>query len=539
MPTIESGEFVTEAYSMALDYLTKILGAERALVVVRQNGNLQVKGSRGFQADNILGEGDLSLSVLHKVLDKGTPDLRADVQSSPDDSDQLSLQISGIESYLCIPFWEDNGRFGLLYGDSKNAKTKFSRNHSNRAVRFARHLERSLGTARNGSRVEPYKEPLNLEPRRNPWPAAPAPERVVPQAPKPTPPKTLPHYSLDIKERISVFRALYMLLQAGIPISQSLELISEQGETESVRSTAMSMSRFILNGLPLSEAAAKCGKSFRPFHVEMIKLGEETGRLPATLQALFEQEKRTHELKLKVQSVMTYPVIVLLICSAFLIAAPSFLLKGQLQLMAQTGRELPALTKGMLFCSNFLSSPWGISCLLAVFLATLGLYNTIQNRPSTRRAFLQIASHLPGLGPAIQHLALTRFARALALCLKVGMPITRALSLAAAITENPIFVEAGGTAREGIKKGLTLGESLDCTTVFPTLFVEFVKVGEESGAVSSLVDHAAQLSETKLEEALDAYTSLLEPLVLLFLGGITGLTMLATMLPLVNALQAL
>lgn len=548
MPVAESGEFVTEAYEMAVSYLTRVLGAERALIVQEDGPKLRVRGGLGFDLSNVLESGNLSLGVIKDVLSLDTAQVRSDIQSQPQTEDQVSLQISGIQSYLCVPYRDPKGRRGVLYADILDDKTAFSTKHSTRAIRFARHLEQDLEKAKRGFRVQAYREPLDLKfLSKVQWPTAEvkAPPSKPKKSTKPKKPDSQPQLSdpagarLTALDRISFFRVLYLMLEAGLPLTKCTELISIQGETPELRTTAAWISQAIVKGHRISQAVRNLPNCFNPLHADMIRVGEETGCLPMTLRSLAEQEKRTYELGLKIQSVMVYPLIVLLLCGVLLILAPSFLLKGQLQLLAQTGGDVPLLTSLLITLSNFVTSGPGVATLLVSAAVCVMAFRAFLSKPERRLQLVGVLSHTPVVGRALQDVALTRFARTLALCLKVGMRFTQALPLAASVTANPHFQETIPDVVHGLKAGLSLGEALETQDLFPPTFVEFIKVGEETGTLSDMAGRMAHLCESRLEAALDAYTAMLEPLVLLIVGGATGLMMLATMSPMVKALQLL
>ncbi|MBI3928914.1 MAG: type II secretion system F family protein [Armatimonadetes bacterium] len=546
--SVDSGEIVTEVYENALDYLTGPLAAERALIITIEGEELRVKGARGLAGAPDLHSSDISLGVVRSALDSGVPVNLCEGRMDSDLLDRLSLELSGIRSVVCVPYWEASGRRGVLYADSRIDARSLGPAARDRAIRFARFMEQRLELARRGERPgTPYRE-RGVTPRpvaRDPRVVAPkttVPPASVPPTPVPRSPQKAAPSSGGRKLRPAslrnFFQTIATLMAAGVSLSRAVELVTRQADDPVMARATQGMGDQLHQGSSLSRAMGDSGV-FTSYHVAMIALGETTGSLSRILSTLAVHEEKTQAARLKMQARLTYPLMLLAGCALFLLLAPPFLLHGQFEFLAGVGAELPAVTRGLMAVSNLLRSPAFLLAFAAAG-ASCGwaLARMLRGGPVRQRMFRWL-HRVPVLGRLLQVKATAEFARCLSIQMQAGIRVTDALPLAGAVAGDPVLEAALPQAVEAVEQGLDVWKSLAQARFFSPVLLEFLRAGEESGKLPEMLTRAADLYELELESSLESWSSVLEPIVLLVLGGAAGLMMLATMLPMLEAVKSL
>lgn len=542
MPVAVSDSGLSRVFEHGLAHMVNLLERpERALVLYQKpDEDVVVMAAHGVEQESVFREALLSLSVLRRAQDERQAIVIGDIRESPD-IDQLSLVLSGIQSYLCVPFEGPAGGTGLLYADTLGSRGPFSEGELEQVCGFARELE---------DRLELFIRRPHSARAEYTWPAA-VPRKVVYReladltpkqavVPTPTPGKAeIPTLTPSLEGQVVFFRCLATMVAAGIHILEAFRTLAKGSEDPAIPAICNRLEYDLLRGQSLTRAIRLQPNSFSEQQVSMVEIGEATGRLHLTLAVLASWEERRLARARQLKSALYYPAILFVACFAMMLLVPPFVLEGHFQLLRDWGVEPPFLTKCLMALSTALRDPAivGVSAL-ALVAGLLGCRSAWRT-PSFKRRLLLVLHSLPSVGPVVKMLACSRFANSLSAMLKVGLPWTQALPLAGKASGDPVTEAAAVRALKELKEGGTVAESLKIAGAFPVSLVALVSAGEESGQMPATVERAALLYDLESETALDSLNSILEPFIMLFMGGMVALMLIGTLLPLSEALQVL
>ncbi len=335
-------------------------------------------------------------------------------------------------------------------------------------------------------------------------------------------------------EALAIFtRQLSTMVGAGIPLLESLEILSEDPQYTIVASKVVDRVR---SGTDLSEALGTYPKIFSKIYVSMVKAGEASGQLDIILTRLAEYQESTEALKREIKAAMTYPVVSL--CMVILITVglmvgivPKF--KAIFETM---GIELPAITQILLNVSDAMTNYWYLFIAGAVLL--VGGFIFWKGTNWGERQWDWIVLRLPVFGDLFRKVCLSRFSRTFATLIQSGVPILGALEIVANTTGNRIIEEAILVARESVRKGETLGEPLAKCSVFPPMVTRMISIGEKSGALEQLLEKISEFYDQQVKATVEALTSLIEPLLIGLMGALVGGIVLAIFLPILKIQEA-
>ncbi|MBI3925989.1 MAG: type II secretion system F family protein [Armatimonadetes bacterium] len=513
----------------ALRHLVRTLPAERAMVLVEDEGKLTPAAAEGVDTDQAWS-GELSMSLLETVLQEGAPVLLCDALEDSVYGDHSSVVLARIRSVLCVPFRGASGRIaGLLYADNRRKDAAFGYRHLEGTTRFVRELEREL----TGKRRQPEVPQQVRDP-------PPEPQRRRAVVPRPRQPELEPaadgHARRRPSGRASVvfFRSLGTLLSAGVFIDRALLLLARQSDEPAMANVCWNLTGRVRAGERLSRAMASFPKIFTPLQIGLIEVGEESGRIDSIVARLAGYEEARHALAMRLKSALTYPAFLFLIALASLLLVPPFLLQGHFQLIRDAGVEPPLLTVAVMSLSDLARNPLAQAAVLLAGILALLKAPRFLACPDVR---LWIAARLLAL-PMVGRLArlgvTTNFARALALLLDAGRDLLGSLELAARATGHPILQRLTPAILERLRDGQDLATSLSASRFFPVNFLEMLRAGEEAGEIPQMCTRTANMYELELQSLLDAVISLLEPVFLMLLGIVVAILVLATMLPIVE-----
>ena len=338
--------------------------------------------------------------------------------------------------------------------------------------------------------------------------------------------------------RLEFFRSLSVLLSAGIPLHSSLDFLLEQNQGKD-RTVVAEMSKMLISGYRFSQALAAHGDRFEPFHINSIRVAEETGALVRTIAELEQCEKKQLEHRKLLQGKLTYPAILAVVCLLVIITVPVFCLEGLLSIISQHSESVPPLTQLLLLLNRMLTNP-------LLWCAAAGLFTLLTTKRREVRSYLRKSRLFWALlslaGPlnTLRHLSAGLvFSNSLSLQLDVGLNALDAIPLAAGATGDPDWGEMGLRARDRLIEGETLYDSFSEEEFLDPIFLSVLLVGQESGKTPQLLRHYVVLCQDEIEYRLEKFLALVEPLLLLLMGFIFAFLMLATMQPMVQLVQAL
>ena len=327
----------------------------------------------------------------------------------------------------------------------------------------------------------------------------------------------------------SFSRQLAAMLSAGMPIVASLEAQEEQADNPNFKVVILQIKRSIENGAAFSEALRQFPSIFDGLYCNMVKGGETGGQLAETIARLAGFLEASARLKRKVKSAMMYPVIVLSIAMIIATGMILFIVPVFGDMFADFGADLPKPTQFLLDFSDFLkANGWWLS--IVIVGSVIG-FKKWKQTPKGGYAFDKFTLKAPVFGELNKKVAAARFARTFGQLIRSGVPILNALQIVAGATGNAVCELIIMNARENVEKGEPLSNALVNQTVFPVMLVRMMQAGEKTGKVDEMMDSIADFYDDEVDTMLQGLTSLLEPLLMVFLGVIIGGIVLCMFLP--------
>ena len=334
---------------------------------------------------------------------------------------------------------------------------------------------------------------------------------------------------VEEKDLAVFFRQLATMLAAGIPVADAFRLGEQGAEKKALKKLLGEVRQDLEEGNPLADSMAKHPEAFDRLTVALVRAGEQGGILEEILDRLATYKEKALELKGKIKGAMMYPVAVIVI--AFLVTAilMIFVIPKFAEMFEDFGAELPALTQFTVTLSHKFVEYWYLvfgGPIVLVF-AIRQLYRTPQGRYQMDRLLL----NLPILGDVLRKAAVARFTRTFSTLSAAGVPILDALDTVAEIAGNVVLEQALREARRAVEQGRTLAEPLEASGVFPLMVTQMIRIGEESGALEEMLAKIADFYEAEVDAAVEAMTSLMEPVIILFLGVVIGGLVISMYLP--------
>ncbi len=342
--------------------------------------------------------------------------------------------------------------------------------------------------------------------------------------------------SYNIGERvkskdISIFsRQIATMLNAGVPLVQALDIITTASENEKLQQLLTTVKTDVEAGNTLAEALRKHPKYFDELYGNLVEAGEEAGVLDTVLETIASYKERIESIKGKVNKALYYPAAVV----AVAIGVSTLLLVKVIPqfeaIFESFGADLPAFTQLVVGMSRSLTS-YGYIYLLAIIGLITG-FIMLKKRSYKFQHFLdRMALRVPIVGGILRKAALARFARTLSITFAAGVPLVDALRTVSGATGNEVFKQAVLRVREDVSAGHQLQLAMQQTNVFPTMVVQMTAIGEEAGSLDQMLNKVAEFYEEEVTNAVDALSSLLEPLVIVVVGGMVGAMVIAMYLP--------
>ena len=326
------------------------------------------------------------------------------------------------------------------------------------------------------------------------------------------------------------FRQLATMLEAGVPLVQSFDIIGNGSENASMRELILKIKNEVESGTSLAESLAKHPIYFDELVVNLVKAGEQAGVLEALLDKIATYKEKTEYLKSKIKKAMFYPTAVIIVAIVVTSILLIFVVPQFEQLFTSFGADLPAFTRVVVNMSEFMQEYWWIVMGIIV-AAAYGFLQAKKRSVKFNRAIDRIILKLPIIGPIMYKAAVARYTRTLATMFAAGVPLVEALESVAGATGNIVFTDAVLMIRDSVATGQTLRFAMAQTGLFPNMVEQMVAIGEESGALDSMLNKTADFYEQEVDDAVDALSSLLEPLIMSILGILIGGLVVAMYLP--------
>jgi type IV pilus assembly protein PilC len=349
----------------------------------------------------------------------------------------------------------------------------------------------------------------------------------------------IPYFSGRIKLKdVAVFsRQFATMINSGLTLLRSLAILAEQTSNAELARIVGEVRRDVERGSALSVALAKHPRAFSRLYVAMVRSGETGGSLDSVLTRLATTIEQQVELRRKVKSAMTYPVVVGVIVVLILIAMLIFVVPMFKGMYADLNAKLPAPTLVLLSVSNAVKRFWYL--VAAGGATSVWALRRWIGTPAGRRRFDAFKLRAPVFGPLAHKTALARFSRSLAALVRAGVPILDALEIVAETAGNTIVAEAAAETQAAVKAGDSLARPLEAHPVFPPMVTQMIAVGEETGALDELLEKIADFYDSEVSATVDGLTSLIEPLLIVVMGVAVGGMVIALYMPMFSIIGKL
>ncbi len=331
------------------------------------------------------------------------------------------------------------------------------------------------------------------------------------------------------KDIVTFTRQFATMIDAGLPLVQCLEILGQQTENKTFASAINKVRADVEGGSTFADALKKHPRVFDDLYVNMVAAGEAGGILDTILNRLAGYIEKSMALKKKVKGAMVYPSVVMVIAIGVVAMMLLFVIPSFAKMFTEFGGQLPGPTRIVMGMSDFMIKWWWL-ILISIVVPVISIkrfYRTAQGRELFDKMFIK----MPVVGVVIKKVAVAKFTRTLSTLITSGIPILEGLDIVARTAGNKVVEHAIMKTRTGISEGKTIAEPLKATDVFPPMVVQMISVGEASGALDTMLGKIADFYDEEVDTAVNALTSMLEPLLMVFLGGVLGFIVIAMYLP--------
>src|SRR6266478_3105192 len=331
------------------------------------------------------------------------------------------------------------------------------------------------------------------------------------------------------KEMAIFTRQFSTMIDAGLPLVQCLNILAEQSESKTLRSVTGQVARHVEAGSTLADALRRHPRTFDDLFTNLVEVGEAGGILDVVLQRLAAYIEKAPALKRKVKAAMVYPAAIIGVALMVVIFMLTFVIPTFAQMFKDLGADLPLPTKVVLWLSNFVRAYilLIIAGLIGCVLALRSYYRTENGRATIDALMLK----LPVFGTLVRKVAVARFTRTLGTLVQSGVPILDGLRITARTAGNKVVEKAVLQCRAAVTEGKTLADPLRTSGVFPPMVTQMISVGEQTGALDAMLSKIADFYDDEVDTAVSTLTSLLEPIMIVFLGVVVGGLVVAMYLP--------
>jgi type IV pilus assembly protein PilC len=332
------------------------------------------------------------------------------------------------------------------------------------------------------------------------------------------------------KDIVIFTRQFATMIDAGLPLVQALDILSTQVENKFLGKTVMAIKSDVEAGSTYADALKKHPKAFTELYANMVAAGESGGILDTILNRLASYIEKAMKLKKKVKGALVYPIVVTSIAVLVIAVIMIFVVPTFSKMFAQMGGTLPLPTLLIINLSKFLAGLGGLILLLSIIgsIVAFGqIRRTEKGRTATDRMFLR----LPIFGPLLRKVAVAKFTRTLSTLIGSGVPILDGLEITAKTAGNKVIEYAVMDVRQAVSEGKTLAEPLNKSNVFPPMVTHMIAVGESTGALDTMLGKIADFYDDEVDNAVSNLTAMMEPMLMVFLGGSVGFIVVAMYLP--------
>ncbi|MEF8847167.1 MAG: type II secretion system F family protein [Candidatus Paceibacterota bacterium] len=346
----------------------------------------------------------------------------------------------------------------------------------------------------------------------------------------------LSFFGVSLQDKLMFTRNLRVMIGAGMPLPRSLRVISSQVDSKKLKEAIKGMAKRIVKGDEFSETLRDTG-IFSDLYCSMIEIGEETGNLETVLKNLAFHMKRTHDMKSKIKGALIYPAVIITAMIGIGILMLVMVVPQLAETFKELDLELPATTRFVIGLGGFLSS--NFLWVALVFIGLIALFRWVLNTDAGKKAFDSVILKVPIISSIVIKTNSASTVRTLGILTSSGVPIVRSLNIISDSLSNFYFSKAIRESAENVKKGANLSESLAPHQVYPSLVIQMLKVGEETGETSEVLDKLADFYESQVTRSTKNLASIVEPILMLLIGGIVGFFAVSMIQPMYSMISAL
>lgn len=334
---------------------------------------------------------------------------------------------------------------------------------------------------------------------------------------------------VTIDDLVVFTRQFATMIDAGLPIVQGLDILAQQQPNPTFKKVLLEVKADVEGGSTFADALKKHPKIFDSLFVSLVAAGEVGGVLDTVLNRLASQMEKAKEVREKVKKALRYPTIVIVVAVVVVAAMMKFVIPTFAKMFEDMGGQLPLPTRIAINMSNWFSHNFLL--LTGILIAIYVAYKYIAGTDKGRKAIDAMLLKMPAFGDLIKKQAVARFTRTLGTILSSGVPIVDGLEIVAASSGNKIIEEEILKVRDAITEGKNMTEPLKDSKVFPPLVVQMIEVGEQTGALDTMLNKIADFYESEVDSAVEGITAMIEPLIVVFLGVVVGGLLIAMYLP--------
>lgn len=338
--------------------------------------------------------------------------------------------------------------------------------------------------------------------------------------------------SIPSKDIVMMSRQVSTLFEAQVSASRAFSLLAESSSNPTLRRSLSAVSQDIQGGMAISDAMKKHPIAFSNFYVNMVRAGEESGKFVETFEYLADYLEREFEIKSKTQNALIYPAFVILTFIIVMVLMLVMVIPKLSQILIETGGELPFYTKIVIWISQVFVD-YGLFMLIALVVGGFFFWKFSRGENGKYRID-QLKMQIPYLGDLFRKLYLSRIADNLDTMLSAGIPVVRAMQITGEVVDNHVYAAIMKESVESVKAGNPMSSAFEKHPEFPNILVQMIRVGEESGSVTTILKTVARFYKREMETAVDTLIGLIEPVMIILLGLGVGFLLTSVLLPIYN-----
>jgi len=334
---------------------------------------------------------------------------------------------------------------------------------------------------------------------------------------------------IPVKDLVIFFRQMAVMLDAQMPLVKALRILIKQTKNENFRSIINELANEVDGGSALSIAMESYPEVFSKFFVNIIRSGETSGRLSEVMNYLADQKEKDYDLESRVKGAMMYPafIVVVLLIVAFIVVA--FVVPNITAVLVESGAELPLITKMLIGFSNIVRSYWWL--IIMIVIAMIGAYMYESRTPSGKALIDKLQLRIPIFGKVFRNIYIVRICRSFATLVKGGVPIAVSLAIVREVVDNAVYEQVLSEASRSVDEGNQISESFMQSSDIPSIVSQMISVGEETGKLEEILERVADFYSREIDSVVRNLSTLLEPIIMVFLAVAVGIFVAAVMLP--------